>query len=492
MRISSEFEIQTKLGQKSLSSIKLDFYCRDDITKFLLGLQHLSENKQVMSKIFVCLENSITLKNTGRRGMSLWRIFVLGLLRQAINGDYDRLCNLSNNHKELRLFLGHGMIDSEDRYCLQTIKDNVGRLSKKVLDQINRIIVEAGHKMLDKRVVTKLNVKTDSFIVESNIHYPTDSNLLLDAMRCTIKKTAKLCKKHKIAGWRQSDYRIKKLKKLMRKATGLKRSTSKNEDKQQSRQLMIESAYTNFINESRSLLEQSKEVLDKLPQGNMETVLAIDSILGFMDHAERQIDQIHRRIILQETIPHSEKVFSIFEEYTEWLCKGKAGVPVELGLGVCISSDQHGFILSHQVMQEEKDVDVAVPMIEVVNDNFPQIYSASFDRGFYSKSNQEALEKQVTKLVMPKKGKLSQKEKEEIKSDLEYQKLRKKHSAVESDINAIELHALDRCPDRGIKNFKRYISLAIVAHNIHKIGALAQRKQLKKEKRRKEKLLIAA
>ena len=452
MRNISEFETQIKLGQQSLSLIKLDLQCRDDITKFLLGLQHLSNNQQVMSEILKCLEEAILLQNTGRPGMSLWRIFVLGLLRQTINGDYDRLCNLANNHKELRLFLGHGMIDSEDRYCLQTVKDNVGNLGQEVLNQINRIIVEAGHNMLDKRIVAKLNVKTDSFIVESNVHYPTDSNLLLDAMRCIIKKTAKLCNKHNVKGWRQSEHRIKKLKKLMRKATSLKRSTSKNEDKQQSRQLMIESSYTDFINESKFLLEQSKEALDKLPKNDLMNLLAIDSISAFMNHADRQIDQIHRRIILQETIPHNEKVFSIFEEYTEWLCKGKAGVPVELGLGICVSSDQHGFILSHRVMQKEKDVDVAVPMIEGVNDNFPQIYSASFDRGFYSKENKEALEKQVTKLIMPQKGKLTPKEKEEIKSDLEYKKLRKKHSAVESDINAIEVHALDRCPDRGIKN----------------------------------------
>ena len=105
-------------------------------------------------------------------------------------------------------------------------------------------------------------------------------------------------------------------------------------------------------------------------------------------------------------------------------------------------------------MQKQQDVDVAVPMINKVQQDFPQIYSASFDRGFYSKTNQEVLKDKVVKLIMPKKGKLSSKDKEAIKSDLEYQKLRRKHSAVESDINAIEVHALDRCPDRGIKNFR--------------------------------------
>ena len=493
MRIISEFEThQIKLGQKSLSSIKLDLLCRDDITKFLLGLQHLAKNQEVMSAILQCLEESIPLKDNGRRGMSLWRIFILALLRQAINGDYDRLCNLSNNHRELRLFLGHGMIDLEDRYCLQTIKDNVGTLTEEVLYSINKIIVGAGHNMLDKRVVAKLNIKTDSFVVESNVHYPTDSNLLLDAMRSIINSIAKLCDKHGIEGWRQSAYNVRSLKNLIRKATSLKRSTSKDRNKQENRQLMIEEAYANFIDASKTLLAKSKETLDKLPANDLMSVLTMESVLSLIPHAERQIEQLYRRVILKETIPHNEKVFSIFEPYTEWLCKGKAGVPVELGLKVCVSSDQHGFILTHQVMQKQQDVDVAVPMLAKLQEDYPQIYSASFDRGFYSKENQEILSEQLGKLIMPKKGKLSQKDKEAIKSDLEYQKLRRKHSAVESDINAIEVHALDRCLDRGIKNFKRYVSLAIVAHNIHKIGALVQKKELRKTKRQRSNIPIAA
>ena len=492
MRITSEFETQIKLGQKSLASINLDLSCRDDITKFLLGLQHLAKNQKVVSEILQCLEESIPLKDNGRRGMSLWRIFILALLRQVINGDYDRLCNLANNHNGLRLFLGHGMIDSDDRYCLQTIKDNVGTLTEAVLAKINTLIVGSGHAILDKRVVARLNVKTDSFVVESNVHYPTDSNLLLDAMRSIINGITKLCNKHGVQGWRQSAYRIKSLKNLMRKATSLKRSNSKNKEQQEKRVLIIEEAYANFINASKTLLDKAKETLNKLPANDLMFALTIESILSFISHAERQIAQLSSRVILKESIPHNEKVFSIFESYPEWLCKGKAGVPVELGLKVCVSSDQHGFILTHQLMEKQQDVDVAIPMLEKLQQDYPQIYSASFDRGFYSKANQEILSAQLGKLIMPKKGKLSQKDKEAIKSDLEYQKLRRKHSAVESDINAIEVHALDRCPDRGIKNFRRYVALAIVAHNIHKIGALVQEKERRKTKRQRLNIPIAA
>ena len=113
------------------------------------------------------------------------------------------------------------------------------------------------------------------------------------------------------------------------------------------------------------------------------------------------------------------------------------------------------------------------------------MHSASFDRGYYSPNNQEELNSLVTKLILPKKGKVSKSEQDKIRADEEYKALRRKHSAVESNINALEHHALDRCPDRGIDNFRKYISMSIVAHNIHLIGALVQRK-LQKQNRYKE------
>ena len=100
---------------------------------------------------------------------------VLGLLRQVINADYGRVCNLANNHAELSQFLGHGMIDCNDRYSLQSIKDNISLLSDYALNEINTVMVHLGHGMLDSRLTKQLNIKTDSFVIKSNVHYPTDT-----------------------------------------------------------------------------------------------------------------------------------------------------------------------------------------------------------------------------------------------------------------------------------------------------------------------------
>jgi len=93
-------------------------------------------------------------------------------------------------------------------------------------------------------------------------------------------------------------------------------------------------------------------------------VQAIEQIHHYIQHAERQINQIDRRVLKDEVIPHEEKVFSIFEEHTEWVSKGKAAVPVELGVHVCVLENQHQFILHHRVMWQETDDKIAVAMID--------------------------------------------------------------------------------------------------------------------------------
>ena len=92
-------------------------------------------------------------------------------------------------------------------------------------------------------------------------------------------------------------------------------------------------------------------------------VVIVFEIENYIRHAERQIDQVRRRVLAGEKIPHEEKVFSIFEPHTEWISKGKAGVPQELGLKVCIVEDQYGFVLKHRVMRNSHDKEMAVPII---------------------------------------------------------------------------------------------------------------------------------
>ncbi len=215
-------------------------------------------------------------------------------------------------------------------------------------------------------------------------------------------------------------------------------------------------------------------------------LLLIGNIKYFMTDAVRQIDQIERRVIQGEKIPHEEKVFSIFQRHTEWIVKGKAGVPVELGVRVCVLEDQYQFILYHMVMEKQTDDQVAVPMVEETKNRFENLDSCSFDRGFHSPDNQRELGEKLNVVALKRKGKLSGKARE-IEKSIEFQAAHDKHSAIESAINGLEVHGLDQCPDDGITGFKRYISLAIVARNISRIGAILKQQQRKHTTNKKKK-----
>ena len=172
--------------------------------------------------------------------------------------------------------------------------------------------------------------------------------------------------------------------------------------------------------------------------------------------------------------------------HTEWISKGKAGVPVELGLKVCILEDQHQFILHHHVMERQADCEIAVMMVDEAQARFPNLQSCSFDKGFYSKDNQIALEARLNLVAMPRKGKLSQQAKTAEQAP-EFVAAKQAHSAVESAINGLEVHGLDKCLDHGIDGFKRYAALAVVARNIHRIGDLVWRQEAKVAKRKERK-----
>ena len=191
----------------------------------------------------------------------------------------------------------------------------------------------------------------------------------------------------------------------------------------------------------------------------------------------KQIDLVERRVIRGEIIPAEEKIYSLFEPHTEWLYKGKSNKRVELGHNILVTSDQWGFIIDHAVGEKQADVSLAIPLADRLLSRYGEgaIKSISFDKGFYKKENKELLSLYIPEVILPKKGKKNKTEQEEEASKT-FKRLRHKHSAVESDINRLEHHGLDRCPDKGLKAFKRYCALGVLAANLHKLGNVLQEK----------------
>ncbi len=127
---------------------------------------------------------------------------------------------------------------------------------------------------------------------------------------------------------------------------------------------------------AEAVMEDGRE--DDVVQGGV-----IGRILPALWVADRLSDQVDRRRLRGGTIPHEEKIFSIFEPHPRWIAKGKAGRPVELGVPVCVLEDPYGLLLPHRVRWQGGDVDVAVPMIQAARAQYPDRTRCRFDRRFH-------------------------------------------------------------------------------------------------------------
>ena len=486
-----------QIGQTDIANIIIDVTSRDDIPMILLGLQHIYTTKPLREAVFTILEEVIPLKTTddtsgliavdadkGRPGMDQWSILVLGTLRLGLNADFDRIQELANQHITLRMMLGHGLFDADKDYRLQTLKDNLHLFTPDIMARINAEVVHAGYALLDLEVDAMIRGRCDSFVLKTDVHFPTDINLLYDAIRVLIRECVAWSKDYTLPGWRQHQHNLRQFKKLYRKIQKLRHSTSKNQDKKQAQATKICTAHQDYIDLAQTYLDRVTDSYKLLKETYKIPETLLLELKTFSQHAERQIDQIKRRVIEDEKIAHDEKVFSLFQPHTEWISKGKAGVPVELGIRVCVMEDTHGFILHHRVMQQETDDKIALEMVTATQEKFPGFKACSFDKGFHSPDNQRKLKDKLEQVVLPKKGKLSKGDKAREYAD-EFVYAKKKHSAVESAINALQVHGLDKCPDHGIEGFERYAALAVLSRNIQIIGCIVrglEREKLEEQK----------
>jgi len=478
-------DIQFRFDQVDINEIEFDERSRDELPRILKGLQHIYTSPEIRKEVFKLLESAIPQnvnKNKGRKGMDLWRVLVLAVVRLGCNYNYDRLVEQANEHRTLRKMLGHtdSQWDGGYKYHLQTVRDNVKLLTPELIAKISDIVVGAGHNMLSKKKRENLHASADSFPVHTNVDYPTDAKLLSDCLRTAAMMSKDLSERFNIRGWRNIKQNITKLRSIKNKiAREKKRHGDDRDDK-------IKASYQDLLVRAGTIIERIESNIETINNINTDILVCAQIFIlqDWISESNRQIDQIIRRVFKGEVIPHSEKIFSVFQRHTKWISKGKAGVFVEFGLPVAILKDQHGFILNHQVMETGQDVDVCIPLTELAKQKYPAIISCSYDKGFWSKDNYNSLSDIIEMTVLPKKGRLNKEEKER-ESDKEFIRLRKHHPSVESAINGLNHSGLDICRDSGIHGFKCYVSLGVLARNLQTLGNMILEKEAKRKRRRK-------
>ncbi|MFV2069502.1 MAG: ISNCY family transposase, partial [Pirellulales bacterium] len=172
------FDSQRRFDSQPVADVRLNLNCRDEIVPILQALQHIYSQPKLRDDILRAIARDVNGNSSGKRGrqgMDYWQILVLAAVRLGCNLDYDKLQDLAEQHRALRQIMGIGDWDQKTTFDWRRIRDNVTLIRQETIQQINQLIVAEGHQLVPEAAHT---LRADSFVVETNIHYPTESTLI--------------------------------------------------------------------------------------------------------------------------------------------------------------------------------------------------------------------------------------------------------------------------------------------------------------------------
>jgi len=464
------FSDQQRLDCDAIKNVKLNLNCRDEIVPILVALQYIYSTPTVRDAILMLIAKDVnkdSRRDIGREGFDDWQILVLAAVRLGCDLDYDKLQDLAEQHRALRQMMGIGDWDDETSFNWRRIQNTLSLLKPETIEKINHLIVAEGHT-IDPEASKK--VRGDSFVVETNIHYPTESSLILDGITKILTLCVAISAQFDLSDWRQHEHLLKKIKNI---AITISRMSSGKSPKSKER---VKKQYRELLKRSLKILRRAEKLLNQVldQEADLATLCKIMDLKRFIELTQQVCSTAHRRVIEGETVPNSDKIFSMFETHTQLYRRGKAGQPNQFGRLVMVYEDAAGFI-SHYFMlpRDAQDADVVVQQTRIVQDRHNnEIEEASFDRGFDSPGNEEQLRTIIEYPCLPKKTP-SEYQEQTKNASIRFRDARQRHPGIESAIGALQSgNALERCRDRTEIGFERYIGLGILGRNLHVLGKL--------------------
>ncbi len=470
------FNPQPRLDCPAVDEVRLNLNCRDEIVPILRALQHVYSDNKLRREILGLVGKDVNPESSnahGRPGMGYWQITVLAAVRLGCNLDYDKLQDLAEQHRNLRLLMGIGDWEERIDFDWRRIRDNLCHLRPETLTKMNQMVVAAGHRLAPEAAQM---VRGDTFVVETNIHHPTESSLLGDGMGKVLPLAAELAAQHDMSGWRQHKHLQKNVHKLVQKIGRASRAKGKDGPrrlKQLYRELL--DLTNDWLGRAEQLLVNLAFRIDKSRETLSVSAMPLSRRLHhYLTLTRKVYDTARRRVLLGETVPNEDKIFSIYEPETELIKRGKQAQPIQYGHNVLVIEDAVGFICHYEVVGKGVlDQDLVVPVMKKLQRRLGgKIERASFDRSFHTPENQQALAEIVDTPCIAAKGQ-EQGRQQQKEGTVAFRKGRKNHPGVESAIGALQSgNGQERCRDKTELGFERYVGLGVLGRNLQTLGKL--------------------
>jgi transposase, IS5 family len=433
-------------------------------------------DEQIVAAVYEALmKRHRKSRSRGRQGAAAEVVLRLLILKHIRNWSYGVLEREVRANLVYRDFTRVGSAKTPDAKTM-------GRwgvaLGPEVVKQIHERMVKIAQ---DNGVMEGRKMRVDTTVVETNIHYPTDSSLLGDGVRVLIRTMKKISKIAGEAGATLCD-RSRSVKLRVLDIARAARSKAKQSQEKLTR------AYGKLLNSTSRVVGQAKRFSKEIAKGakrapSILKQLALEGLRQELDAMVPRVKQVMKqtraRIFRGDTRAEG-KLLSLFEPSTEIIRKGKAGKPNEFGKMVKLQEAENQIVIDYEVYaQRPSDSDLLIAAIEThqaMLGRTPRLVAA--DAAFYSTRNETtAKQKGVKRVCIPNRSTKSPERKREQKKRW-FRNGQKWRTGCEGRISVVKRrHGLNRSRYKGDAGMKRWVGLGVIADNLINIGRAMEKKK---------------
>ena len=408
-------------------------------------------------------------KTRGRPATPAEVVLRVLLLKHMRNWSYQELAREVRANLVYREFtrIGGGKVPDD-----KTMGRLGRQLGPEVIQKVHERVVAIAQ---EKKVVSGRKMRVDTTVVETNIHYPTDSSLLGDGTRVLTRVMTKIAKLAGEVGVKLRD-RSRSIKyRILEIGRASRNKTEKGQEK-------LKTAYKKLLELTSRVVGQAKRYSQEIASGVKRPKKKVDKAV--LQRARQALDTMIPRVqqVMQQTRvrvfkgnTHAEgKLLSVFEPNTEVIRKGKASKPTEFGKMAKIQEAENQIVTRYEVFdQRPSDSDLLLPALEEHQRQLgciPRVVAA--DAGFFSAANETAAEKLGVKRVsVPSHSTKSEQRKKRQKTRW-FKTAQKWRTGCEGRISVLKRrHGLNRCRYKGSAGIQRWVGLGVIADNLINIGS---------------------
>lgn len=422
------------------------------------------DDEQLVERVFEAqAKRCLKSRTRGRKQTPAEVVLRLLILKHVRNWSYEVLEREVRANLVYRTFARIGTEKVPDAKTLGRLGQVVGA---GVVADLHRRLVEIA---VEKKVITGRRMRVDTTVVETNIHYPTDSSLLGDGARVLTRVMKKV--EQAAAGLvsKVRDRMRTVRKKVVAIAIAARQKGKEGEEKRRR-------IYKGLLSVTRRIVNQAKRVVSEVAQmgRRRRTQLAgLTAQLTTMTGRVKQVVQQTRERVLAGNTKSTEKLVSVFEPQTEIIRKGKASKPTEFGKLVKVQEAENQIVTGYEVY-DERPVDSsllveAVELHQQITGTIPHLVAA--DAGFYSQANEEKLEQMGVKNVSIPNRQTRSEQRRKHQKKRSFRNGQRWRTGCEGRISVLKRrHGLNRCLYRGQEGTRRWVGLGVIADNLINLG----------------------